>query len=108
MAFTGARKTFTNTATGVRIEVITTGEFPGDGAPKAVCFPDRQEVAVELDGLMAIRLSSLIELKLASGLSAPDRLKDLADVQELILVLELTEDVGDRLHVSVRPEYLRL
>ncbi|MBC6472125.1 MAG: hypothetical protein GDA48_04305 [Hormoscilla sp. GM102CHS1] len=36
------------------------------------------------------------------------RAKKLADVQELIRVMELTEDVGDRLHPEVRPEYHRL
>ncbi len=41
---------------------------------------------------MAIRfvtLEKLIELKLASGMTAPDRLKDLADVQELIKITHL-------------------
>ena len=35
-AFTGASKTFRDTQTGVRIEIMTTGEYPGDGQPKAV------------------------------------------------------------------------
>ncbi|MEM9539032.1 MAG: nucleotidyltransferase family protein [Cyanobacteria bacterium P01_E01_bin.42] len=107
-AFTGAQKTFKNTITGVRIEVITTGEFPGDGKPKSVCFPDPQEVTVELGGLKVINLENLIELKLASGLSAPDRLKDLADVQELIRILNLSESLAEKLDSSVRSEYLRL
>lgn len=36
------------------------------------------------DGVQTITLEKLIELKLASGMSASDRLRDLADVQELI------------------------
>ena len=36
-----------------------------------------------------LSLPKLIELKLASGMTAPGRLKDLADVQELIWTLEL-------------------
>ena len=39
-AFAGARKTFRDTEMGVRIEVVTTGEYPGDGLPKPVNFPD--------------------------------------------------------------------
>ncbi len=33
-AFAGATKCFKDTQTGIRIEVLTTGEFPGDGKPK--------------------------------------------------------------------------
>jgi hypothetical protein len=54
------------------------------------------------------RLETLIELKLASGLTAPDRLKDLADVQELIRMLNLPEQLGLQIDSSVRDEYLRL
>lgn len=39
-AFPGAQKTFRDTASNVRIEIITTGEYPGDGKPKPVAFPD--------------------------------------------------------------------
>lgn len=107
-AFPGAAKTFRDTETGVRIEVLTTGEFPGDGKPKPVAFPDPREVAFEREGLCLIRLEPLIELKLASGLSARGRLKDLADVQDLILRLDLGLDLAERLDPSVREEYRRL
>ena len=33
-AFDGAVKTFRDTETGIRIEVVTTGDYPGDGKPK--------------------------------------------------------------------------
>jgi hypothetical protein len=39
----------------------------------------------------------LIELKLASGMTAPDRLKDLADVQELIKIRGLSRDFAEKL-----------
>jgi hypothetical protein len=55
-----------------------------------------------------ITLDKLIELKLASGLSAPHRLKDLADVQELIARLKLPLDLAENLDASVRDEYRRL
>jgi len=107
-AFPDARKSFRDTRTGVKIEVMTTGEYPGDGKPKAVVFPDPRDAAVDKESLWVIGLEKLIELKLASGLSAPHRLKDLADVQELILQLHLPLEVSNRLDPSVRKEYERL
>jgi hypothetical protein len=47
----------------------------------------------------------MIELKLASGASAPHRLKDLADVLELIRVLSLPRDLAGSLDASVRAKY---
>lgn len=53
-------------------------------------------------------LEKLIELKLASGLSAPHCLKDLADVQGLIMRLRLPLNVVAKLDASVQAEYRRL
>lgn len=107
-AFPEAKRTFRDTRTGVKVEVMTSGEFPGDGKPKPVAFPDPVDARVDKDALWVIGLEKLIELKLASGLSAPHRLKDLADVQELILHLELPLTLSEKLDPSVRPEYERL
>jgi hypothetical protein len=107
-AFPKAKKSFRDTRTGVKIEVMTTGEYPGDGKPKPVVFPDPIEVRVVKDDVWIVALEKLIELKLASGLSAPHRLKDLADVQELILQLRLPLDLSKTLDASVRAEYERL
>ncbi|MDB9514779.1 hypothetical protein PN499_26605 [Kamptonema animale CS-326] len=106
-AFTGATKMFKDTATGVSVEIIVTGEYPGDGKPKPVIFPDPAVVSVDRDGIKVIELVKLIELKLASGLSAPGRLKDLADVQELVRALSLPSEL-DGLDESVKADYLRL
>ncbi len=107
-AFSGASKSFRDARTGVRIEVITTGEYPGDGKPKSVAFPNPTQARFERDGLWLITLEKLIELKLASGLSAPHRLKDLADAQDLIIRLKLPRDLAEQLDDSVRAEYRRL
>lgn len=106
--FPGAARTFTDTETGVRIEVLASGDFPGDGKPKAVAFPRPEDVRFERDGLWLIRLEPLIELKLASGLSAEHRLRDLADVQDLIRRLDLPLELADALDPSVAEEYRRL
>jgi hypothetical protein len=50
----------------------------------------------------------LIEMKLASGLSSPDRLKDHADVIELIRVHVLGEFFAESLHPYVRAKYREL
>jgi hypothetical protein len=106
-AFAGAEKTFRDTETGVRIEILTTGEYPGDRLPKPVAFPDpaAPEVAVEIAGVHVVALDRLIELKLASGTSAPHRLRDLTDVQDLIVRLDLPLALADQLDPSVQAPY---
>lgn len=107
--FPGARKHFRNSETGVKVEVITTGEYPGDGKPKPVAFPEPRDVAINVAEYRVVKLESLIELKLASGLTAEHRkLRDLADVQQLIEILNLPLNLSRRLDASVRDEYLRL
>ncbi len=107
-AFTTASKAFRDARTKVKVEVMTSGEYPGDGKPKPVVFPDPAETRVEHDGLWVLKLEKLIELKLASGLSAPHRMKDLVDVQELIGALNLPIELAEQLDESVRAEYQRL
>ena len=106
-AFSGAEKTFRDTETGVRIEIVTAGEYPGDGLPKPVAFPDPTTpgMTVEIEGIRVVTLEKLIELKLASGMSASHRLRDLADVQDLIARLGLPLTLADRLDPSVQAEY---
>jgi hypothetical protein len=93
---------------GVRIEFLVTGEYPGDGKPKPVAFPDPAEGSVDIEGVHCLDLPRLIELKLASGMTNPGRLKDLADVQELIRVLSLPAELAERLNPFVRAKYTEL
>ncbi len=92
----------------IPVEIITSGEFPGDGLPKPVEFPDPSEFAVIIDGVKTISLEKLIELKLASGMTAGDRLKDLADVQELIKLKSLDESFSERLDTFVQVKFIEL
>lgn len=107
-AFQGAKKRLRSTRDGVSIEVITAGEYPGDGKPKPISFPVPADASTQIDGLQIVKLEKLIELKLASGMTAPDRLKDLADVQELIKARALTSSFAERLNPYVREQYLKL
>jgi|RhiMethySRZTD1v2_1073278.scaffolds.fasta_scaffold05075_18 hypothetical protein len=107
-SFPGARKRIRSTVDGVSIEVMTTGEYPGDGKPKPVSMPEPKESSVKIEGINFLTLEKLIELKLASGISAGHRLKDLADVQELIKIRRLDADFAAKLDPYVRKKYLEL
>ncbi len=107
-AFEGAKKKLRFTRNDVAIEVITAGEYPGDGKPKPVSFPDPANASSKINGVQVVTLEKLVELKLASGITAPDRLKDLADVQELIKIRHLSKQFADRLNPYVREKYLEL
>jgi len=106
-AFSGARKRLRDTQNGIPIDFITTGEYPGDGKPKPVRFPDPATASVELDGMHVITLEKLIELKLASGLTNTQRMRDLADVQDLIAHLNLPLELAEKLDPSVRDTYVQ-
>ena len=107
-AFEGARKRLRSTRGNVPVEIIVSGEYPGDGRPKPVSFPVPSDASVEIDGVRVATLEKLIELKLASGMTAPDRLKDLADVQELIKARGLSADFVEHLNPYVREKFLEL
>jgi hypothetical protein len=94
--------------TGVKIEFIVTGEFPGDGKPKPVAFPAPEEVVEHREEIKVINLKSLIELKLASGMTAKGRLQDLADVQRLIQEHALNAEFVEELNPYVRDKFLEL
>lgn len=102
--FAGSRG-LRDTEAGVDVDVVLAGEYPGDGKPKAVVFPDPAEAAVRGRRIALLPLDKLIELKLASGISAPHRLKDLADVLELIRILSLPRERALSLDPSVRVKY---
>lgn len=97
-----------DTTQNVKIDVLLTGEYPGDGKEKPISFPDPAVRAVRGERFALLPLANLVELKLASGMTAPHRLRDLADVIELIRVNALGEDYAETLHPYVREKYLEL
>ena len=101
-------KNLRDTQTGVRIEFLVTGRYPGKGQPIPISFPDPAEVGVDLDGLRCVRLETLVELKLASGKDYPPRFKDLVDVQAVVKSLGLPREFSEKLHPYVRDEFLKL
>lgn len=107
-AFPGAKKRVRSTRNGVIIEVMTAGEYPGDGKPKPVSIPEPSKASIEINGIQVVTFEKLIELKLASGMTAPHRLKDLADVQELIKVREIKKEFAEKLDPYVQDKFLEL
>ena len=108
-------KNLRDSQSGVRIDFLVAGEFPGDGKPKPVAFPDPGQsfgnpagVTIEHDGVRYLGLATLVDLKLASGMTNPGRLRDLSDVLELIRVLGLPADFAGRLNPFVRSKFLEL
>lgn len=97
-----------DTDLGVKIEFLVTGDYPGDGKPKPVAFPDPSAAAVEHEGVKYLSLPTLVELKLASGMTNPDRMRDLADVLELIKLLALPKDFALGLAPYVREKFTEL
>ena len=91
-----------DTANRVDIVIVLTGAFPGDGKPKPVVFPDPATTALRGTRVALLPLTTLLELKLASGMTAPHRLKDLADVQELIRIQQLPRALVSELNVRAR------
>ncbi len=97
-----------DTENNVPIDVLITGEFPGDGLPKPVAFPNPEAVPAGGERFRILPLNTLIELKLASGMSAPHRLKDLADVLEIVRAAKLPAELAADLNPYVRDRYLEL
>jgi hypothetical protein len=105
--FTGSKQ-LRDTEHGVRVEFRVAGEFPGDGKPKPVAFPDPSAVNTEIGGIRYINLPTLVELKIASRMTNPGRLKDVGDVQSVIKSLEPSRTFAEQLNPFVRERYAEL
>jgi hypothetical protein len=89
----------------VKIHVLLTGDYPGDGKPKPVRFPDPTGCTLDIGGTSTLVLPKLLELKLASGMTAPDRPRDLDDVIQLIRANELPREFASELDPWVRTKF---
>jgi hypothetical protein len=95
---------------GVKVDVLLAGEYPGDGKPKPVVMPDPATLALERDaqGLPIVPLTTLLELKIATGLTAPHRPRDFDDAIQLIKKNALPREYVERLNDYVREKFLEL
>lgn len=85
----------------VGVDVLVTGLFPGTGEPGPIAYPDPAQVGEAIDKYWVVNLVTLIQLKLAAR-----RYRDFGDVVELIRFNELDESFADRLHPSLRRDYI--
>jgi hypothetical protein len=101
-----------DTEHGLKIDVFTTDEKPGDGKSCPFTFPDPETVGERFGGIWSgmrmLDLRTLIELKLASWITAPHRPRDMDDVIRLIKIHGLPRGYSDRLHEYVREEFGKL
>lgn len=102
-------KNFRDAVAEVNIDVLIVGQFPGDGLPKPVAFPPPATVSQRnAEGIPFVTLAALLELKLASGMTAPHRMQDLADVIQLVRANELPLDYAETLNPYVAEKYREL
>lgn len=101
----GRSKQFIDEETGVSVLFRLEADPPGGAAWRQVRFPHPLESIETNGGIPFVSLPTLISLKLAAGLSNRDRLRDIADVQEMIKELCLVESLAIELHADVRDEY---
>lgn len=93
----------------LKVDILTTDEKPGDGKTCPFNFPDPATVGAPVGGIWGgmrlLDLKSLIELKLASWMTSPHRLRDGDDVVRLIKLNDLPREYGNRLHEYVRSKF---
>jgi hypothetical protein len=94
-----------DTTHNVKIDFLIAGDFPGDGKPKPVRVPEPKTASVLGEKYRVVSLSTLIELKLASGMTAPHRMQDLTDVMRLIHTAHLPRELADQLDPYVREKF---
>jgi hypothetical protein len=97
----GRKRRFKDRTNGVTIDILVTGSFPGSGKPGPIAFPDPMLASEVVRDVRVLRLTTLVELKLAAH-----RHRDFGDVVELIRFNNLDEAFADRLHPSLRRDYL--
>jgi hypothetical protein len=88
-------------ASSISVDFLVTGLFPGSGDPGPIAYPDPTDVSEIIDKIRVLNLEALIQLKLAAR-----RYKDFGDVVELIRCNNLDESFAERLHTSVRGDYI--
>lgn len=102
-------KNFRDAVCNVNIDALIVGEYPGDGLPKPVAFPPPEDVVeIAKDGIPYISLKTLLELKLACGMTAAHRMQDLADVMKLIDANRLPLDYAESLNPYVADKFREL
>ncbi len=94
---------------GVIIQFLLAGEKAGTDSEVKLPDPAADRTTVEIDDLPVLRLSKLIESKIACGMGSVRRThRDFADVIELIVHNRLNSSFARYLHKSLRATYREL
>ena len=101
-------KSIRDTVHNVKIDFLIAGDFPGDGKSKPVAIPEPGPASVAGEKYRVISLPTLIELKLASGMTAPHRMQDLTDVLRLVHLNQLPATYAAQLDPYVRDKFAEL
>lgn len=97
------------TEAGIAVQFLIAGDRAGNGQPVKLPDPDDEGSTETIEGVPVLRLSKLIECKLACGTGNLRRThKDFADVVELIAIHELDGSFARYLHRSVRRTFREL
>ena len=89
--------------------LLLAGDRAGSGSEVKFPDPADERITTEIEGLPVLRLSKLIESKIACGLGNLRRThKDFADVVELIIQNRLNSSFARFLHKSLRTTYREL
>lgn len=98
-----------HTEAGIAVQFLIAGESAGRGIEVKIPEPLGDENVETIEGLTVLRLSKLIEMKLACGSANVRRThKDFADVVELIALRDLDGTFSRYLHKSLRKTFREL
>ena len=90
-----------------KIEVIYTGEEAGSTGSQ-IYYIDPKKISKKIKNVPFLTLENLIRYKLGSGLYGKGRLKDFADVIELIKANKLSISYADSFREDLRIKYVEL
>ena len=94
---------------GVAVQFLISGSKAGKGSEVTIPEPLGDLNVEEREGLSVVRLSRLIEMKIACGTGSLRRThKDFADVVELIAIRNLDSSFARYLHKSLRKTFKEL
>ncbi len=97
----GRPRRFVERQSGVTVDCLVTGRYPGSGKPGPLAFPDPTEASEEIEKIRVLTLPQLIQLKLAAH-----RYYDFGDVVFLIRTHNLDESFQQQLHPSVHRDFI--
>jgi hypothetical protein len=105
----GRKGTAFRSPSGIAMKVLVAGDRAGSDSKVKLPDPAGKGTTIAIDDVPVLRLSKLIESKIACGLGNLRRTyKDFADVVELIVVNKLNSSFARYLHKSLRATYREL